>query len=182
MAQSSTEQTTVARPYAVAVFQRAKDSESLDQWSETLGFMAAVAQDEDMSRMIANPALTAEQLSETMIDIAGDNLNDEGKNLVRMLVANGRANVLPEIARQYEVLKANSQGSIEVEVTSAYAVTQAQKTKLEKALAEHLGKEVKVSTHKDADLIGGVIIRAGDYVIDGSVRGRLQKMAATLNS
>ncbi len=181
MAQTTTENTTVARPYAEAVFKRAQESQQLDPWSEMLTFLATVASNPQIVGLIANPRIQRARLTELLLDIAGDQLSKEGQNFVRLLVANGRTQLLPEISRLYEALKAEAQGTIEVKIYSPFSVNAVQRKKLATALKERLGKEINVSTQRDPSLLGGILIRAGDLVIDGSVRGRLQQMAATLN-
>lgn len=181
MAQSTTEQTTVARPYAEAVFKRAKETEQLGAWSDMLPLLASVVGDPRMLGLISNPRVQPDQLTSLILDVTSGQLSEEGQNLVRLLVANGRTEALPEIARLFEDLRAEDQGTIEVKVYSAYSVDAAQKKKIASALSERLGKEVSISTERDESLLGGILIRAGDLVIDGSVLGRLRAMSASLN-
>lgn len=179
---STSELATVARPYAEAIFKRARETDRLDEWSDALAFLAQVIGDRRILGLVSSPHLTRAQLTDLLLDIAGEVLNDEGRNLVRLVVENGRAGALPEIARHYEGLKAEHQSRIDVEVTAAYSVSAAQKKQIAEAMKHRLGRDVQLSTRKDASLIGGAIIRAGDLVIDGSVRSRLRQMAARLNS
>ena len=174
------ETSTIARPYAEAVFGRASESDKLDHWSDTLGLLAAIAQDERVAAAVANPKLESDQRIGLMLDICGEHLDQEGQNLVRLLVHNGRLSVLPEIAALYEELKNESQGSLDVKVISAYEVSEAQENQLAEALKKRLNRDIRVTSEIDGDLIGGVVIRAGDLVIDGSVRGNLQKLATEL--
>jgi F-type H+-transporting ATPase subunit delta len=174
------EKSTVARPYAGAIFGRASDSNKLDQWSDMLGLLAAVVQDERVAAAISNPKLESTQRVSLMLDICGKHLDAEGQNFVRLLVRNGRLSSLPEIATLYEGLKNESQGNLDVQIVSAYEMTKAQESALAVALKKRLGREIRMTSEIDRDLIGGVIIRAGDLVIDGSVQGRLQKLATEL--
>ena len=174
------ENSTIARPYAEAIFSRASDSNKLDQWSDTLGLLAAIVVDEKVAAAISNPKFESKQSVSLIQDICGKHLEDEGKNLVRLLVRNGRLSTLPAIASLYEGLKNESQGNLDVQVVSAYEVTEAQESSLATALKKRLGREIRMTSEIDRDLIGGVIIRAGDLVIDGSVQGRLQKLATEL--
>ncbi|VAX10449.1 ATP synthase delta chain [hydrothermal vent metagenome] len=174
------ETTTIARPYAEAVFGRASESDKLDHWSDALGLLAAIVQDDKVAAAITNPKLESGQRVALMLDICGKHLDEEGQNLVRLLVRNGRLGVLPEIASLYEGLKNESQGTLDVQVTSAYKVTAAQEKKLAAALKKRLDREIRVTSEIDSELIGGVLIRAGDLVIDGSVQGRLRKLATEL--
>ncbi|HEC15003.1 MAG TPA: F0F1 ATP synthase subunit delta [Sedimenticola sp.] len=174
------ETTTIARPYAEAVFGRAVETDRLDHWSDTLGLLAAIVRDQRVAAAVANPKLESGQRVALLLDICGEHLDQEGQNLVRLLVHNHRLGVLPEIAALYEELKNESQGSLDVKVISAYKVSKAQENQLAKALKKRLDRDIRVTSEIDRDLIGGVVIRAGDLVIDGSVRGNLQKLATEL--
>lgn len=172
--------TTIARPYAEAVFKRAQEANTLDQWSDALGLLAAVVQDEQVAKIIANPKTGSEQRIALMLDIGGDHLDQEAQNLVRLLVRNGRLSALPEIATLYDALKNEGQGAIDVKVVSAFEVSDEQQQQLAEALKKRLDRDIHITSEVDPSLIGGVRIRAGDLVIDGSVQGRLQKLATEL--
>ena len=172
--------TTIARPYAEAVFARAQETGELDSWSDMLAFLAEVVQAPDMVEFIGNPLVDRERLDELLVDIGGDRLNQEGRNLTRLLVDNDRLTVLPEIAAVFEQLKADSQRVLKVHVRSAYALDPEQQQRIADALKAKLGRDITLTTEEDPDLIGGVHIRAGDLVIDGSVRGKLQQLANEL--
>ncbi len=174
------ENTTIARPYAEAVFKRAQESGRLDQWSAALGLLAAAVQDERVAKIIANPKTESEQRVALLLDIGGKHLDQEAQNLLRLLVRNGRLSVLPEIAHLYEALKNEGQGALDVQVTSAFEMSEAQEQQLATALKKRLNRDIRVTSAVDTSLIGGVRIRAGDLVIDGSVQGRLQKLATEL--
>lgn len=172
--------TTIARPYAEAVFARAVETDKLDLWSDMLELLALAARDPGLSGLIASPKLDKSQMTELMLDIGGGRLSDEGKNLVRMLVSNGRLSVLPEIASLFEARKAEHQGTLEVHVTSAYALKPAQEQQLAEALKRKLGREIRITSEEDRGLIGGFRLRAGDMVIDGSISAQLGKLANEL--
>jgi F-type H+-transporting ATPase subunit delta len=174
------ENTTIARPYAEAVFSRASDSDKLDHWSDTLGLLAAIVQDKRVAAAISNPKIESDQRISLMLDIGGEHLDTESQNLVRLLVRNDRLSVLPEIASLFEGLKNESQGTLDVQVVSAYKMTKAQEGTLAAALRKRLDREIRVTSEIDRDLIGGVLIRAGDLVIDGSVKDRLRKLSTEL--
>ena len=174
------EATTIARPYAEAVFKRAAETGKLDLWSDMLGFLAAVVHDPAMAGLIANPKLDKARKGDLILEVGGGRLSDEGQNLVKLLADNGRLTVLAEIATLYERLKNEHEGAIDVLVTSAFAVNPAQEQALATALRNKLGREVRITSERDPELIGGVRIRAGDLVIDGSVRGRLSQLANVL--
>jgi F-type H+-transporting ATPase subunit delta len=172
--------TTIARPYAEAVFSRADETGAMDQWSEMLELLAAIVVDPAMVRVVSNPLFDPADLTRLLLDIGGERLSDEGTNLVKLLVQNGRLTLLPEIARLFDMLKAEKDRMLKVHVISAYALKPAQEKKLAEALKTKLGREVSITSEKDPSLIGGVHIRAGDTVIDGSVRGQLQQLANEL--
>lgn len=174
------ENITIARPYAEAVFDRAVETDKLDLWSEMLNFLAQVGKDPNIVGLATHPDIDPATLTELMLDIAGGHLNDEGQNLIRLLVQNRRLAVLPEISEAYEILKNESQGTLDVHVAAPYAINPAQEKELSEALERRLGRSVKISSEKDPSLIGGARIQAGDLVIDGSVRGHLRQLANEL--
>jgi F-type H+-transporting ATPase subunit delta len=176
------ETSTLARPYARAAFEYAREHEALALWSGQLATAAAVTQDEGMNRVLNNPSLTGERRAEILADVCGDALNSEARNYLSILSANDRLGLLSEISTQFEQLKANLEKSVEVEVISAFDLADAARDRLGEVLSRRFQREVKVTTSTDRDLLGGVLIRAGDLVIDGSVRGKLNKLAEAMNS
>ena len=174
------EKTTIARPYAEAAFGRARESDSLGLWSEMLSLLAALVQDQQVADLIDNPDIPRARCAEMLLEISGDQLSQEGRNLVRILAANRRLIVLPEIRALFDESYAESQGTLDVHVTSAYVVNAAQEKQLAEALHAKLRREVRITTDKDQTLIAGVIIRAGDLVIDGSFQGQLEHLATEL--
>jgi len=176
------ELSTLARPYAKAAFEYARDNNAMSQWSEQLTTAAAVTQDSAMGAVLNNPALTTEQQAQTLCDVCGDTLGAEARNYVAILASNKRLALLPEISALFDQYKANQEKSVDVEVVSAFELADTARDKLAEVLGKKLEREVKVRTSTDSDLLGGVLIRAGDLVIDGSVRGRLNKLAEAMNS
>lgn len=176
------ELSTLARPYARAAFEYARQQNALSEWSEQLATVAAIAADERMAAALDDPSLTSDRQASILNDVCGDATSAQSKNFVSILAANKRIALLPEIARQFELFKANLEKSVDVEVISAFDLTDAVTAKLSDVLGQKLEREVKVTTSTDRDLLGGVLIRAGDMVIDGSVRGRLNKLAEAMNS
>ena len=172
--------TTIARPYAEALFQRAVETEKLDLWSDMLGLLSAAVKDPALSGLLANPKLTMAQKAELMLEIGGGHLSEEGQNLVKLLAANGRLGIIAEIAAAYEQRKAEHQGTVDVHVVSAYALRPAQEKQIASALKAKLGREIRITSEKDTSLIGGFRLRAGDMVIDGSVSGQLSQLAHEL--
>jgi F-type H+-transporting ATPase subunit delta len=176
------EKQTLARPYAVAVFDLAKGRGALKPWSEMLALLAAVASDESMARLSQDPQVDHGRFIDLFVNICGKNLTADGANFLRLLVENRRLMLLPEIRAQYETLKADAEARVEVAVVSAFPLEAAQIKALSEALKRKLGREVNLTTTVDKALMGGVVIRAGDLVIDGSVRGRLADLAAHMNT
>jgi F-type H+-transporting ATPase subunit delta len=172
--------TTIARPYAEAIFARAVETDMLDLWSDILDLLATAVKDPALSGLIASPKLDKDQMTDLMLDIGGARLSDEGQNLVRVLVSNGRLAVLPEIASHFEVRKAEHQGLLEVQVTSAFPMQPAQEQQLAEALKRKLGRDIRITSEEDPELIGGFRVRAGDMVIDASVSGQLGQLANEL--
>lgn len=174
------ELTTAARPYAKAVFEMANGSGTLAEWSEQLAAMSAVVASEDSADLLAHPRMSKAQKAEVFSDILGDDLNDAGRNLLGALAENDRFALLPDIASIYEVLKAEAEGAIEAEVISAQEMDEEHQQKITDALQKRLGREIKLVTSIDPSLMGGAIIRAGDLVIDGSIKSRLQAMQSSM--
>ena len=174
------EASTIARPYAEAVFDRARETGTLDPWSEMLAFVAAIMQDPGLKAMVGNPNMTDAQITELVLDIAGDRVSEEGANLVRLLVENDRLGVVQQIAEQFEELKSREEGRLDVLVTTAFPLSEAQSGAIATALKTKLGRDINITSVEDPELIGGMHIRAGDLVIDGSVQGQLKQLANEL--
>jgi len=172
--------TTIARPYAEAVFARAQESGQLTAWTESLELLGALAENAEMAEQIGNPNVPRESLRDMLLELGGDTLSAETQNLVKLLAKNNRLSLLPEIARLYEVLKIEQRGVRQVHIRSAYAVDAALQKVLGDALRTKLGADVELTVEKDPALIGGIEIRADDLVIDASVRGKLHKLATEL--
>ncbi|MEJ2454365.1 MAG: F0F1 ATP synthase subunit delta [Candidatus Thiodiazotropha sp.] len=147
---------TIARPYAEAVFARAEESGKLDQWSEMLSFLSLVVADPAVSPVVSNPLVDRQALTDLLLEIGGEHINDEGGNLVRLLVQNGRLALVPEIKSLFEELKAEKQRILSVHVTSAFALKPEQEKTIAEALKAKLGRDVTISSEKDTTLIGGV--------------------------
>lgn len=174
------ELSTLARPYAEAVFKIAVESKSISDWSETLEFLSVVMQDKEMVAIVANPTVSQEQLTTLILDICQDQLKQQSANFVKLLVQNERLILAPQISELFEVYKAEHEGYVDVELTSAYALTKDEQKKFATTLKKQLSKDVKITTSIDKSLIGGFIAKAGDKVIDGSVKGQLQQLAKKL--
>ncbi|HEY1889609.1 MAG TPA: F0F1 ATP synthase subunit delta [Steroidobacteraceae bacterium] len=176
------DKSTIARPYAKAAFEEARDRKRLGPWSEALRTEAAVVSDARVAALLGNPRVTPEELAGLVIEIAGAQLDEEGRNFVRTLADNRRLSLLPEIAARFDELKSEAEGVVDVTVTSAAPLDDSQLGKLAAALERRLGRSVRLHCATDAALIGGAVLRAGDLVIDGSLRGRLERIAYELTA
>lgn len=175
------EKQTLARPYAEAVFELAQARSALKPWSEMLALVTAIAADENIQRLASDPRVDRARFRDLFLDVCGKHLDEAGANFVRLLVENRRLNLLPEIVAQYESLKADAEARVEVTVTSAFTLEPEQLKSLSAALKRKLGREVIITAQVDKTLMGGIVIRAGDLVIDGSVRGRLADLATHMS-
>ncbi len=178
---------TVARPYAQAVFDLAKEAGDLDSWADSLAVAGLLLADSALVEYLGNPEFNDEQRLEFLTGLfkkadatllaGGDN---KGTNFLRLLLENRRLAVLPEIAEHFEALKAKVENTVDAVVTSATEISKSQVDDIAAALKKRLGCDVKVETEIDESLIGGAVIRAGDVVIDGSLRARLEGLATAL--
>lgn len=171
---------TIARPYAQAVFELAQEQSKLQAWSDMLQLAAQVASDDAIQAIMGNTSVTKTQLTELFLNVCGNKLTDEGANFIKLLVENRRLSVLPEIAQQFEILKAEAEKTIEAEVISAFEVSAEHQQLLQQQLKKRLGREVSLTCHVDESLLGGAVIKAGDTVIDGSTMGQLRKLSIQL--
>lgn len=175
------ESTTIARPYAQAAFKLAQQNQALPAWSEMLGVAAVVAADAGMRKLLDNPRVTPTQLAELFVDICGDRLNDDGRNMLRLLAERRRLVLLPEIFGLYEQFKNEAEGAVQAQLITAFPATDAQKQTIAAALKQRFGRDVQMEYVTDPTLMGGAVVRAGDLVIDGSVRGKLTRLGTALN-
>ena len=173
---------TLARPYAKAAFEVAVENNELDNWSNMLSLLANVSSVDSVRAVLTSPTHTAEELASTLINLCGEELDQKGKNFITMLAENKRLELISQISSIYEILKANKLQSVDVEITTAFEVTQEVSDKLVQALKTRLQRDIKLASKVDPGLIGGAIIRAGDTVIDSSIRGKLTKLAEAMNS
>ena len=172
---------TVARPYAKAAFDFAVEHQNVDRWQDMLAFAAEVTKNEQMAELLSG-ALAPETLAESFIAVCGEQLDENGQNLIRVMAENGRLNALPDVLEQFIHLRAVSEATAEVDVISAAALSEQQLAKISAAMEKRLSRKVKLNCKIDKSVMAGVIIRSGDMVIDGSVRGRLERLADVLQS
>lgn len=176
------DQSTIARPYAKAAFEEARDRGRLGPWSEALRAAAAVVSDPRVATLLGNPRVTPGELAALVIEIAGARLDEQGRNFVRTLADNRRLAALPQISALFDELKSEAEGVIDVTVTSAAPLAGEQLAKLSAALERRLGRSVRLQCDTNPALIGGAVLRAGDMVIDGSLRARLERIAYELTA
>ena len=173
---------TIARPYARAAFAHAQGAKDLAGWSKLLAAAATAASDPHVARLIGNPHVTSEELVDLLGELSGKAGGEGGRNFLKALAENRRLAMLPHIAAQFEALRAEVENVIDVEVIAAREIAPPQQKKLEAALAKRLGRAVRMHTRIDGTLLGGAVVRAGDLVIDGSLKGRLERLGSALQN
>ncbi len=174
------ENSTLARPYAQAVFSLGKEANDYAGWGEALNALADVVNTAPLKAILGHPRVSNAQLVDIIMEAVGAVANDKLRNLVRLLAANRRLNVVSEIIALYAKYRADAERVVDASVTSAYEVSADQQNAIKKALKARLGRDVVLTCHVDRSLIGGAVIRAGDLVIDGSVTSKLNKLNLAL--
>lgn len=174
------ERKTLARPYAEAAFQLAQERNELKPWGDMLAIAAVAAADDKVKAAAHNPSVNRSAIAELFESIIGKSIAKDGSNLIRLLLENGRIELLPEINELFREFRAEAEGRVEAEVLSAYKLTAAQSKAIAEGLKRRLGREVDIVSKVDTSLVGGVIIRADDLVIDGSVKGYLQSLSSQI--
>lgn len=172
---------TVARPYAKAAFDFAIEHQDVERWQYMLRFAAEVTRNEQVAELLSG-AIAPDELSKIFIDVCGDTFDEPAKNLIRIMAENGRLLVLPEVLQQFIQLLSSLESTIDVEVISARVLDDEQQANIAAAMEKRLLRKVKLNCKIDKSVMAGVIIHAGDMVIDGSVRGRLERLADVLQS
>ncbi|MEQ5203411.1 F0F1 ATP synthase subunit delta [Providencia rettgeri] len=172
---------TVARPYAKAAFDFAVENQAVAKWQEMLAFTAEVTRNEQVGELLSG-SIAPETLAKTFISVCGDEIDEHVQNLIRVLADNGRLTTLPEVLTQFIQLRDSLESTIEVDVISANELSEQQSAKISAAMEKRLSRKVKLNCKIDKSVIAGVIIRAGDLVIDGSIRGRLERLTDVLQS
>ncbi|MFA5959640.1 MAG: F0F1 ATP synthase subunit delta [Tatlockia sp.] len=173
--------TTIARPYAKALFEYALEHKKLPEWSELLHTMAAAVMDKNAMEFIANPETTTVQQEQLLMALFADSGEIAAvENLIALLAHNKRLMLLPEIKVLFEVLRAEQEKTLKVKVISYSALSDTQKAQLTQSLSQRLQRQITLNISIDESLLGGAIIHAGDLIIDGSVRGKLNKLGTGL--
>ena len=175
------EWTTIARPYAQAAFDQAVESKTIANWQEMLVFAAQVSKNETVKSLLSG-SIAAEKLAEIFNGVCGEQLDQQGQNLVKILAENRRLQALPDISVLFNQLKADFDKEIDVDITSAVKLNKKQQTDIGKSLEKRLARKVKLNCSVDPELIAGVLIKAGDTVIDGSLRSKLNRLSDALQA
>ena len=172
--------TTAARPYANAVYDLAEQTGALDSWSDALSNLSAVVNDEQVSALLNNPEMGKQQKGELVTGVLGDKLNKHQQNLVKLMAENGRLTIMADVQEQFEVARAKAENKVDAEVISAFELSAEQTNELVNTLKNKLGCDVTLTTTIDESLIGGVVIKAGDTIIDASMKSQLDSLALSL--
>ncbi len=173
------ERKTLARPYAEAVFRLASEASSLQRWGDVLAYYAIAVADKNLAFALGDPSVTGEQIDDFMASLLED-VSGQEQALLSMLRENGKLQLLPEISSLFNESRSKAEGIIDASVVSAFTLDEAQIKNLAEILKKELDRDVNIKASVDPSIIGGVIIRAGDTVIDGSVTGKLQDLTSYL--
>jgi F-type H+-transporting ATPase subunit delta len=174
------EKVTIARPYAKAAFAHARERNAFASWSDALSAASAVVADPTVEKLLSSPRVSPQQLVDLIAGVIGGSLDENGKNFLSTLAQNRRLGLLPEIAEIYETLRAEIEQVADVHVSSAVALSAAQRDRLTTALKKRLRRDVRLHESVDPALIGGAVVRTGDMVIDGSLKARLDRLATDI--
>jgi len=172
--------TTLARPYAKAAFALARDAQALARWDEMLNVAAAITADATMAELLDSPQLSSARAASMIADMGGEAFDDRFRGFLNVLAGNGRLPLLPEITRLFQRLRAEAEKRLQVRVVSAVPLDEDQSSRLRDALARRFERDIELENEIDGALIGGAVVYAGDEVIDGSLRGRLQQLSSSL--
>jgi len=175
-----TEVAALARPYSEAVFLLAEEKGQFDSWSNTLLFLKQIMSDKLLKAFVTHPKKSKSDVQTALLDICEGQVDAEGTNFIKLLIKNGRLQLIDEITEQFEIKRAEVAGVLDIDVKSAYPLSEEDSEKLTASLSDSFGKKVKINVEEDSSLIGGIIIRVGDKVIDGSLSGQIQQLANQL--
>jgi len=173
---------TIARPYAEAAFEIARDAQALPAWSDMLRFAATIVGDARVANALDNPRLDAGAKESLLLSIGGDRFTGEGRNFIRVLLESERITLLPQIAAMFDTLKNEAEATALATIESAFELTDAQVAELRTALEKRFGKKIEATVTVNPALIGGARVTVGDAVLDGSVQAKLAAMRAQLRA
>ena len=171
---------TLARPYAQAIFEIAQAEKGFPETSQQLGLVSIIVSEKKFANLIGHPKFPADKMADAIVDLLGETAIPHCNNFIRVLAVNGRLPLLPEIAAQFEHLRANAENRLDVQVTSAHTLDEAQQQQLRDSLTKRFNRDIQLDIEIDESLLSGAIVRAGDQVIDGSARGRLERLQQNL--
>lgn len=171
---------TLARPYAKAAFEHAKAKGELHHWSDMLARAVAIEADPLVKSSYGHPAMKPGDWAELFLEVGGSDFSEDFSNFMQLIAKNGRIPLLADVNNLFEQLRAEEEKTIEVKVVSAVPLTDEYREKLQQALKQRFEKTVELECHVDESIIGGVVIHAGDFLIDASLRGKLDRMTAVL--
>jgi F-type H+-transporting ATPase subunit delta len=171
---------TIARPYANAVFDQATEGDDFEQWSTLLNVLSQIVSDQQMKMILSSPKVSHQQLLQLVSEIVGTSLSDTGANFIKVLISANRLGYVTQIFDLFEKRRAEAEGRLEINVVSAFELDSDQEKKISESMGKRLGKKISILSAVDKSLIGGMIITAGDSVIDASLRGRLTELRNSL--
>ncbi len=171
---------TLARPYAKAAFELAQDEQALARWDDMLSLARSIAMDGAMTKLLESPEISNAQTVSIITEAGGEAFDGRFRDFLSVLAANGRLPLLPHITSMYRRLRDEAERRLSVKVVSAIALDDDQAGRMRDALTRRFDCEIELENEIDAEVIGGAVIYAGDQVIDGSLRGRLQKLSNSL--
>lgn len=173
---------TIARPYARAAFAYAvEQNKGLDVWSGVLAALASAVEQNVIREKLSDPLLTRQEGAGVLIKLFDSQLNENVRNFISVLAEYGRIELLPEIMKLFELMKANYEKTVNVDVTSAFEMSDNEASQLSESMQDYLQRNIKLTTNIDESLLGGIVVCAEDTVIDHSIRGRLRKLSQTLS-
>lgn len=172
--------TSIARPYARAAFASALEKKNVDIWYALLKYAAKIIREKSMQNLLKNPCIDKMVAYECLLEFCKPVIFPFGKNFLKLLAVNQRLLMLPEIERLFGHYKAAQAKEITAYAISAIPLSKIEEQSLEKMLSERFQSHIKLNHHVNEALLGGLIVRVGDLVIDGSVRGKLERLRATL--
>ena len=175
------EMATIARPYAKAAFEYAVENKAIEAWQQMLFFAAEVATNDQVKPLLSG-LMSTDKLGELFANICGEQLDQNGQNFIKVLAENGRLKTLPAILTLFNGYKADYEKEADVDVTSAVKLTKQQKLDISASLEKRLSRKVKLNCNVDPELIAGFVVKAGDTVIDGSVRSKLNRLSDALQA
>jgi F-type H+-transporting ATPase subunit delta len=173
---------TIARPYAEAAFEIARDQQALPAWSEMLRLAATIVGDVRVAAALDNPRLDTAAKESLLLSIGGDRFTGEARNFIRVLLEAERVALLPQISAMFETLKDEAEATAHATIESAFELSDAQVAELRGALERRFGRKIETTVTVNPDLIGGARVTVGDAVLDGSVQAKLAAMRAQLRA